>query len=73
VRILKRRPPTPPKFGPRSYINIFPRIGPSHTHSDRLTTARERCLTARDAACDPDMRLYWTHCVRHFEIQLGVT
>ena len=73
MRIFKRRPPTPPKSGAPAYIDILPSIGPSHAHIDRLTTARERCLTARDAAQDPDMRLYWTHCARHFETQLGVT
>ena len=74
LRFFKSRPPTPPKSGRGPYINIFPSMGPSHAHSaDYLTAARERCLTARDKAQDPDMRTYWNHCARHFEIHIGVT
>ena len=69
---FKNRPPSPPNLWPPSPINISSPVGHTLANSERYTTARERCLTARDRAQDEEMRLYWLHCAKHFEFQMGV-
>jgi hypothetical protein len=45
---------------------------PARGQIERLIVARDRCLTARDRAEDKDMRTFWTHSARHFEMALGL-
>ena len=67
--------PTPPNNRGANSKIIHPLsvAPPTHTGSlDRLTAARDRCLTARDATKDKHMWAFWQQRARYFERQLGV-